>query len=306
MKTWLRPLLARLSSHPRQPVRRLTRQWSLESLEAREVPAFVINPTFDKTITDDTATIEASINAVIQNFENAFTDNITVNITFAEGNGQPGGSSTQRISVAYNDLRATLASHATTAADSTALASLPNTTNNPVNNDPNVIIRTAVARALGFSTSTSSDSTITLNTSGSNLDLLSINTGKYDLLAVASHEIDEALAFGSSLNGLNNGDAAPTAIREDDLFRFDQTGARSYDTNLATQSFFSIDGGTTDLARFNQTQGGDYSDWYSPGGQTPQVQDAFNTQGHIRTWASSYDGSTCSVSSLLPTWRRRR
>ena len=32
-------------------------------------------------------------------------------------------------------------------------------------------------------------------------------------------------------------------------------------------------------SRFNQTQGGDFSDWYSPGGQTPQVQDAVGTQG---------------------------
>jgi Divergent InlB B-repeat domain len=33
------------------------------------------------------------------------------------------------------------------------------------------------------------------------------------------------------------------------------------------------------LARFNQTQGGDFQDWYSPGGQTPQVQDAIGTRG---------------------------
>ncbi len=39
MKTWLRTLLARLSSHPPQPVRRLTRPWLLESLEDRTVPS---------------------------------------------------------------------------------------------------------------------------------------------------------------------------------------------------------------------------------------------------------------------------
>jgi hypothetical protein len=123
------------------------------------------------------------------------------------------------------------------------------------------------------------DSTITLNTAICNLDRLSINPTKYDLLAVTAHEIDEALAFGSALNNLNNGDPSPTTIEADDLFRFDQTGARSYNTNLSTQAFFSVDGGTTDLARFNQSQGGDFSDWYSPGGQTPQIQDAFGTKG---------------------------
>src|SRR5262249_3354737 len=71
----------------------------------------------------------------------------------------------------------------------------------------------------------------------------------------------------------------PASISTDDLFRYDQTGARSYDTNLATQSFFSIDGGATDLGQYNQQQGGDFSDWNSPGTQVPEVQDAFTTPG---------------------------
>ncbi len=65
----------------------------------------------------------------------------------------------------------------------------------------------------------------------------------------------------------------------EDLFRYDQHGARTLDTNINTQAFFSIDGGTTDLARFNQTAGGDFSDWFSTGPHTPQVQDAFGTPG---------------------------
>ncbi len=98
------------------------------------------------------------------------------------------------------------------------------------------------------------DSTITLNTSICNLNRLSIDSNKYDLLAVCAHEIDEALAFGSALNNLNNGDPAPATIETDDLFRYDQNGNRSYDTNLSTQAYFSIDGGATKLARFNQSQ----------------------------------------------------
>src|SRR5207253_10996190 len=138
----------------------------------------------------------------------------------------------------------------------------------------NLFVRTALLRALGLPGGTvASDSTITLKTSVCNLNRTGVQDAtKYDLLAVTAHEIDEALGFASSMNGLNNGDGHPATIEPDDLFRFDQTGARSYDTTLATQSFFSIDGGTTKLARFNQTQGGDYSDWYSPGGQVPQVQ----------------------------------
>jgi hypothetical protein len=112
-----------------------------------------------------------------------------------------------------------------------------------------------------------------------NLNRSSINPAKYDLMAVVSHEIDEALGFGSALNGLANGAAAPNgAVWGLDLFRYDQNGNRSLNTSLGSQAYFSLDG-TTDLARFNQTAGGDFSDFYSPGGQTPQVQDAFGTPG---------------------------
>src|SRR5215475_6397605 len=103
--SWLRRLKRQLQRRPdsrlkggadRRQKRRLF-QPSLEPLESRVVPAFVINATFDTTITSDpnAATIQTTINTAIQNIQNAFSDNITVNITFFEGNGQPGGSSTR-------------------------------------------------------------------------------------------------------------------------------------------------------------------------------------------------------------------
>ncbi len=99
-------------------------------------------------------------------------------------------------------------------------------------------------------------------------------------MAVTQHEIDEALGFASALNGLSNGAPAPTGpVFPEDLFRYDQNGSRTLTTDINAQAFFSINGGATDLARFNQDAGGDFSDWYSPGGQTPQVQDAFGTPG---------------------------
>jgi hypothetical protein len=63
-----------------------------------------------------------------------------------------------------------------------------------------------------------------------------------------------------------------------DLFRYDQNGKRSFTTASTAQAWFSLDG-TTRLVRFNQDATGDFHDWYSPGGQTPRVQDAFATQG---------------------------
>jgi hypothetical protein len=242
-----------------------------------------INPTFDSSITSDpnAATIMNTINSAIAVYEAKFNDQITVNITFKEKTTGLGGSFTILGTIPYSSYLSALQSHATTANDATALAHLPAGPNNPVNGSANIQVATANLRALGFDATPSGgqDSTISLNVSICNLDRVTIDPNKYDLKAVVMHEIDEALSLGSAMDNLNNGDPAPTLfIRPADLFRYDSSGNRSFDTALATQSFFSIDG-TTDLARFNQTQGGDFGDWYSPGGQTPQVQDAFATAG---------------------------
>jgi hypothetical protein len=61
--------------------------------------------------------------------------------------------------------------------------------------------------------------------------------------------------------------------------RYGNPGASSagrFSTASSAQAWFSLDG-TTRLARFNQDAGGDFHDWYSSGGQTPRVQDAFAT-----------------------------
>jgi hypothetical protein len=270
----------------RLPAWRTHTSLGCEVLEDRRVLTLLILPTFDSSINNDpnAVTIKATINTAIHAVESCFSDSITVKIKFKESASGLGGSSTFITTVSYSDYLAALMSHATTADDTAALATLPAGPNNPVNGGTNVTIRTADARALGFSAFETTDSTISLNTSICNLtrvpvDPNTIDPSKYDLLAVTSHEIDEALGYGSALNNLNNGDPAPATIQADDLFRYDQNGARTYNTTLSTQAYFSIDGGTTDLARFNQKQGADFSDWFSTGPHTPQVQDAFDTPG---------------------------
>jgi hypothetical protein len=246
----------------------------------------VINPIWDSSITSDpnAATIMSTINAAIAVYQTRFADPVTVSIKFQETGSGLGGSSTFFGNISYSSYRSALVTDATTFSDSTALAHLPNVANNPVNGNANVSVTTANLRALGFAVSPpagSPDSTISLNTSIMNLDRLSINPSRYDLMAVVSHEIDEALGFGTALNGLANGAPAPTGpVWGMDLYRYDQLGARSFNTTLANQAYFSIDG-PTQLARFNQQAGGDFSDWFSTGPHTPQVQDAFGTPGAI-------------------------
>jgi hypothetical protein len=250
----------------------------------------VINAKYDRSITADPkgAAIRATIGAALGRYQSAFSVPVTVNITFVKGPVGLGGSSTFGVFVRYTDyLKALNNAKVNNPSLARALATLPKTTTNPVNNNASVRLSTANARALGFAASPPAgqpDSTITLNTDIMNITRTSIDPGKYDLLAVVSHEIDEALGFGSALNNLKNGDPAPTGpVQPDDLYRYSQAGARSFNTALSTQAFYSIDGGRTKLARFNQQQGGDFSDWFSPGNvpHTPQVQDAFSTPGAI-------------------------
>jgi len=245
----------------------------------------VINPIFASSITsdDNAATIEATIDGAIQVYERSFFDPITVNIEFEEMSSGLGESETYYGTIAYSEYLSLLAADATTAADASALASLPAGPDNPVDGSPYMDVTTANLRALGIDVNPPEgqpDGFVLLNTSIMNLNRTSINPSKYDLMAVASHEIDEVLAFGSALNGLSNGAATPTgAVWGMDLYRYDQNGNRSFNTTLSSQAYFSINGGVTDLARFNQTGGGDFSDWYSTGPHTPEVQDAFGTPG---------------------------
>ncbi len=255
---------------------------------ARAAAGLVINATFDRSITADPngAAIQAAITAAIRRYQSAFTTPITVNITFKKGPVGLGQSETQAVLVRYTDYLAALNNaKANNPRLAQALATLPGGPTNPVNGNAEIQLSTANARALGFSADPGPgqpDCTITLNTDKTNLTRTSIDPTKYDLMAVTSHEIDEALGFGSALDGLNNGDPPPTGpVEPDDLYRYSQTGARSFNTASATQAFYSIDGGRTRLARFNQQQGGDFGDWFSPGNvpHTPQVQDAFATPG---------------------------
>ncbi|MDB6109675.1 MAG: hypothetical protein JWR69_1425, partial [Pedosphaera sp.] len=259
--------------------------WSGTSSFTTGVPpsGLTIIPNFDSTITSDpqAATIESTINAAIAVYQSNFSDPITVNITFhkmASGLGQSSGVYYQTIS--YSSYRSALVAHATTADDTMALAYLPNTSGNPVTGNPNMSIKLALARALGYTANPpvgQPDGTINLNLAIMNLSGASTDPSKYSLFGTVSHEINEVLGFSSALNGLANGAPAPTgAVFSEDLFRYDQAGARSFTTDANAASYFSLDG-ITDLARYNQTASGDFQDWYSFfGGVTPQVQDAFS------------------------------
>ena len=262
--------------------------WStVQSFSTGPLPnGLTIIPVFDSSITSDpqAATIEATINAAISVYRYNFSDAVTATFTFTEMTSGLGYNNASEIEVSYPMYLAALVGHATTPDDTMATNHLPSGQNNPVNGNSDVFLKFPLARALNFSGATpspgESDAIVYLNTSVMNLSSASTDPTNFSLFAAASHEMDEALGFGSVLNGLINGEDAPTgAVMPEDLFRYDQNGNRSLTTSLNATAFFSLDG-TNDLAQFNQYDGGDFGDWYSYyGGNVPQVQDAFATPG---------------------------
>lgn len=245
------------------------------------VRALTINATFDNSIASDpnAAAIENTINNVVSYYDHEFTNNIAVNITFAENNtGGLGSNLTSYDTHTYQHFYNALGANANTAAAKTAFASLPNQTNNPVTNDATGIsVTLPEGRVLGLDSApgTTSDSTVTVNVSETNITTgVNNSPNNYDLFSVESHEIDEVLGLGSSLD---NGAGGP--VEPEDLFRYSAPGTRSYTTSTTATSYFSIDGGNTIIRHFNQdpTGGADHGDWAS--GNTAYVQDAFGSPG---------------------------
>jgi len=239
----------------------------------------VITPTFDSSITNDpnAATIISTINDTIHLYEDRFSDPIQVTIRFQKVTTGLANSQWWFINIPYNQYRSALMADARTTNDSVALAHLPAGPINPVTPSSNMSVKTANLRAIGLPGSSGLpggyDGIITLNTALMNLSRSTNDPSKFDLMAATAHEIDEVLGLASALPNPSFNSPLP-----EDLFRFDSSGHRSL-TASGDDAYFSIDGGATLLARFNQTSGGDYGDWWSVGLHEPQVQDAFLTRG---------------------------
>jgi len=246
--------------------------------------SFTIIPEFDSSITGDpnATVIENTIDTAVETYEAIFNNPITLHITFSEMTSGLGESSFDLYEIPYSEFYTALGDETPSPQDTLALASLPDTTNNPVTGTAEMLIKPANAAALGINLGlppNTSDGTVSINTSlttpGS-----SGTSGTYSLLSVTEHEIDEILGLGSTL-GLTlsgNEDDMPSP---EDLYRYDASGNRSFTTSSTAQAYFSIDGGATLLAQFNNTGVGDYGDWATSG--TPQVQDAFATPGSSPT-----------------------
>jgi hypothetical protein len=274
--------------------------FALSMLAFTAAPSFgglVINPTFDSSITSNasSATLQADINQAISIYQSLYSDNITVNILYRYTTTAPNGSPLSGGLLAQSNYTVYAMSYGTyvnaliadkkSANDNIAVANLPGSAL-ATNMNPS----SANGRAVGLNTSPVMSADGNVGTGGTLDGIVTVNSSqpfqltrtggiasnKFDIMQSIEHEMDEVMGLGSVLPATTDF-TGQTAVRPEDLYRYASPGVRSLTSSGSASSYFSIDGGTTNLAPFNQSAGGDYGDWGS--NPSPLVQLAFSSPG---------------------------
>jgi hypothetical protein len=251
---------------------------------------FVITASYDTTITDLSASdptvysgVTAAITAAIDFYEQEITTPITITIDFGYGeiDGQTLGSGDLSESLAnydfvsYTTLKAALASHAESVGLDSVAASLPS-------RSPSAggyfYVADAELAALGLSGDISSGRTVDgyVGLSSSQPFTYPPNgravSGEYDAIGALEHEISEDMGRVITY-GHNNYSALS-------LFRYTSDGTLATTGNES--AYFSVDGGKTNLAEFNNgSNGGDPGDWATS--VVDDSYDAFSNPGVANT-----------------------
>jgi len=226
--------------------------------EGRDV-SLVINVTYDSSVSGAPAGFKTAVQAAVSFFEQTFTNNVTLNITFgwaALGGGAAAENNFYADTYTYSQMKSLLTVRAKSPDDMTAYATLPTSDPTPGGNST-WALTVGQEKALGISASAPYDDYVQLNSSlawtfdPNNRAV----PGEYDAIGAIEHEISEG-AFGRI--GDLNLDGFYTPL---DLFRYSLPGVRNF--SLGADTWFSIDG-THLLQEFNNHNqfGGDVADWY--------------------------------------------
>src|SRR5437764_707252 len=219
----------------------------------------IFNLTFDPSVTNSApAGFKTVVNAVAQFFQNAYSDNVTVNINvgYGEIGGQTvtalGQSSTFLNIYTYDQVSNALLSDAKTADDSAAVSTLPGTS--PLGGATYWVAR-AEAKALGLlGASASTDGSVGFSSSANIFDYDrsdGISAGRYDFYAVVAHEFSEVM--GRQLLVSQTFDGHANSLEPMDLFHYASPAHPIFVGNQA--GYFSVDGGNTNLDNFNTNPG---------------------------------------------------
>ncbi len=232
--------------------------------------------------------------------------NATASIFVQFGSTGLGASQSTMTDVSYTAYRNALIAHQADTNDATAVSTLPSSEPSTFGNG-NVTLTSALAAALGFSGITGIESSgmtlcstpgvgncyngiITIATpnllpSGQSYYYRSgaQGTQAYDFYSVIEHEADEILGTSSCIATRSGPTNTPTnecggSAAAADLFRYSAAGTRSYvSSGNGTTAYFSVDGGVTVIADYNNSPDfQDYGDWSA---SCQMIQDSFGCPG---------------------------
>jgi FG-GAP-like repeat len=225
---------------------------------------------YDSSVTSQSGAFQSlfdgAVNAAVQFYDQEFTNNITVNVTFAWGSLGAGAIAENQFyydTYSYATIVSALKATQISSDDIAAYTTLP--ANDPTGGN-GFIVTAAQARVLGLPFGgTPFDDFVTLNSdfgpSGYTFDPNNrAVSGKYDAIGALEHEVSEGIFgrignLGLTVNG-QSGLYTPL-----DLFRYSSPGVRDF--SPGNNDFFSVDGQhlLTEFNNHNQF-GGDVSDWY--------------------------------------------
>ncbi len=244
--------------------------------------ALVIDATFDSSVT---ASEQSIINGAIGTYEQMFSDPITVAIEFMTSSTLGGGQSLAGDYVSpYSTYTNSMSLNATLNNNT-----IEQTAYNNIgygNKAAQVAFTSADGRALGCSSCTGVVTGEGSVSSTSKFDgIITIGNGYYGNGAqVVYHEIDEVLGIGGQGSMISSTNSTypvtingQTAIGTMDLFRYSAQHTPSLTNSTSAFSYFSINGGTTDIVSFNQSGVGDYGDWAGGGACYIQTFDTCNS-----------------------------
>ena len=248
-----------------------------------QTSGLIINVTYDASVANAPAGFKADVAAAVQYFESHFSDPITININvgFGEVNGLAMNSGALGQSMYfvdpfnYSQVKSALAGDAKSAADLSAVASLP--ASDPTNGGT-FWVTSANAKALGLVTGSSTDGFVGFSSAANLFDYDNTNgvtAGQYDFLGTVMHEISEVL-------GRETNDGQNLTYYPLDLFHYASPGVRTF--SGTTPGYFSVDNGQTNLANFNTNPAGDFGDL---AGNTIDAANAFGTPGVVEPFSTA-------------------